>query len=91
MVILGCDIGGKDHCHFYEILNLNKFKLSSELSQKTSKLIIQTGSNKNYMMEPLQPRFLCCFLNMELIQYYHIFLEQLCILFVMYACIPILL
>ena len=60
MVILGCDIDIKDRRHFYDITCDFKHKLSSvELNQITSKLIKQRGSNKNHMMEPFQPRFLC--------------------------------
>ena len=55
MVILGCDIGVKDHRHFMTWLvtiNRNKSKLSSsELSQKNSKLMQLIGSNNNYKME----------------------------------------
>ena len=60
MVILGCDIGVKDHRHFYDITCDFKHKLSSvQLNEITSKLIKQIGSNKNHMMEPFQPSFLC--------------------------------
>ena len=60
IVILGCDVGVKDHRHFYNITCHFKHKLSSaQLNQITSKLKKQIGSKKNHMMEPFKPCFLC--------------------------------